>query len=100
MINANQLSEEIARRLALEENREKHVEVVFERRSTVLVFTIRDQGVGFDWQRYLDFDSERVFDPNGRGIAMARMTSFDSVEYQGNGNTVLATVKLTTENLF
>jgi len=99
LINTNQLSEEIARRLALEENRDKHVEVVFERRPTDFAFTIRDQGVGFDWQRYLDFDSERVFDPNGRGIAMARMTSFDSVEYQGNGNTVLATVMLTTENL-
>ena len=94
LVNEDQIHHEIARRLALPENRHKFVEVVFERRSDALIFTIRDQGEGFDWQRYLDFDPERLFDPNGRGIAMARTTSFDSIEYQGNGNTVVATVAL------
>ena len=98
-INTDQMSQEIARRLALDENRDKRVEVVFERRAVDLVFTIRDQGRVFDWKRYLNFDPERVFDPNGRGIAMARTTSFDSIEYCGNGNTVIATVKLPVGNL-
>jgi hypothetical protein len=51
--------------------------------------TIQDEGDGFDWQKYLDFDPERAFDPHGRGIAMARMMSFDALEYQGKGNTVV-----------
>lgn len=94
LVNEDQIHHEITRRLALPENRHKFVEVVFERRSDALMFTIRDQGEGFDWQRYLDFDPERLFDPNGRGIAMARTTSFDSIEYRGNGNTVVARVAL------
>ena len=95
LVNNAQLLSEIARRQALEENRDKLVEVSFERQTDLLVFTIRDQGQGFDWSRFLDFDPERVFDPNGRGIAMARSISFDTLEYQGNGNIVVVTVKLT-----
>ncbi len=94
LIDDDLMHREIARRLGLEEYRNKYVEVVFERKPDELAFTIRDQGEGFEWERYLDFDPERVFDPNGRGIAMARTTSFDSIEYQGNGNTVVATVNL------
>ena len=98
LIDEDLIQQEIARRMALEVNRQKRVEVVFERSPSALVFTITDQGQGFDWERYLDFDPERVFDPNGRGIAMARTTSFDSIEYQGNGNTVVATVILADVN--
>ena len=96
LINTEQLIQEIARRQALEENRDKRVEVCFERRTDVLVFTIRDQGKGFDWRRNLDFDPERVFDPNGRGIAMSHIMSFNSLEYHGNGNIVVVTVSLET----
>ena len=96
LINNEQLFQEIARRQALEENLDKSVEVSFERLPDTLVFTIHDQGEGFDWLPYLDFDPERVFDPNGRGIAMARSMSFDSLEYKGKGNIVIAKVNLTT----
>ena len=99
LINNEALNLEIARRQALEENRDKRVVVCFERQTDALVFTIKDQGKGFDWWRYLDFDPERVFDPNGRGIAMARIMSFDSLEYQGNGNIVVATVRLENKSI-
>jgi CheY-like chemotaxis protein len=85
--------EEIEARLARPEYAERQVEAVFERVEGEIRFTIRDQGDGFDWQKYLDFDPERAFDPHGRGIAMARRMSFDSLNYQGNGNTVVACVK-------
>ena len=88
--------EEVERRLGLPEYRERFVEVLFERLPQAIRFTIRDQGEGFDWHQYLDFDPARIFDPHGRGIAMARMMSFSSLEYQGNGNTVLATIDLTS----
>lgn len=86
--------EEVDRRLELPEYRERYVEVVFERLPDAIRFTIIDQGEGFDWSKYLDFDPARIFDPHGRGIAMARKMSFSALEYQGKGNSVLATVSL------
>lgn len=90
----DRLQLEWQRRLDLPENAGKSVEIVFERRPEALFFTIRDHGSGFDWEKYLDFDLERILDPNGKGIAMARRNSFDSLEYLGNGNTVVASVAL------
>ena len=85
---------EVERRMALPENAEKCVEVAVERDSKAIRFTIHDDGKGFDWTRFLEIDPKRAFDTHGRGIAMARHLSFDSVEYRGNGNTVVATVLL------
>jgi hypothetical protein len=60
-----------------------------------MAVTIIDQGDGFNWQPYLEFSPERAFDLHGRGVAMSKAASFDSLEYQGNGNTVVTRVKLT-----
>lgn len=49
---------------------------------------ISDPGAGFNWKKYMDIDPERIADPNGRGIALSRQISFDTMEYLGNGNTV------------
>ena len=86
--------EEIDRRLHLPEYAGRAASVRVERLSQPerIVFTVTDEGPGFDWTRFLDFDPERAYDPNGRGIAMARMISFSSLEYRGRGNQVLATV--------
>ncbi len=86
---------EIGRRLALPQFRDRYATVRWERQGARIVFTITDQGDGFDWTKYLEFDPDRAFDPNGRGIAMARMMSFSSLEYQGRGNVVVASVALT-----
>lgn len=88
-----QWTNEVERRLALPEYRDRTVCVTVERKPTSIQLTIKDQGLGFDWQKYLDFAPERAFDPHGRGIAMSRMMSFDSLEYQGNGNTVIVEVR-------
>ena len=84
---------EISRRLLLPQFHGRHASVRVERRADTVVFTISDQGAGFAWEKYLSFDPDRAFDPNGRGIAMAKMMSFASLEYQGCGNVVVATVK-------
>jgi CheY-like chemotaxis protein len=84
--------EEVERRLALPENATKTVILEFERAEGEVSFLIQDQGDGFDWQNYLEISPERAFDTHGRGIAMAKMLSFDRMEYQGNGNRVLATI--------
>ena len=85
---------EIARRLDLPEFRERQAVIRMERLPAALRFTVIDQGKGFDWQNYLTFDPERAFDPNGRGIAMARQLSFSRLEYRGCGNCVIAEVEL------
>lgn len=86
--------DEVLRRLNLPQYRDREVEVEFLREPDRLQFTIRDRGPGFDWRGYLDFAPERAFDLHGRGIAMAVKLSFDGLEYQGNGNTVVAWVRL------
>lgn len=83
---------EISRRLALPQFRDRFATIRLERTVESVVFTIADQGHGFEWSKFLAFDPDRAFDPNGRGIAMARMMSFSSLEYQGCGNVVVATV--------
>ena len=85
---------EIACRLALPQFSGRVATVKVERNAGAVVFTIADEGSGFDWQRFLTFDPERAFDPNGRGIAMARMMSFATLEYQGRGNVVVASVNI------
>lgn len=86
-------AEEVVRRLALTENAAKRVRAVLARDEAGVSIRICDEGEGFDWREYLEFSPERAFDPNGRGIALAKMTSFDSLEYSGCGNTVVVTIK-------
>lgn len=94
LVRDGRWQDEIRRRLALPENRDRFVEVKFLRERRALKFVITDQGEGFDWHEYLEFSPERAFDLHGRGIAMAGKLSFDALEYQGTGNTVVATVDL------
>ena len=86
--------DEVRRRLALPENADKRVELDVDRTDDELRFTIRDEGPGFAWEKYVEVDTSRAFDNHGRGIAIARAMSFDRVEYRGNGNEVVATVRL------
>ncbi len=85
---------EVTRRLALPENAAKRVELRVERDPGELRFTIRDEGPGFLWTKYLDIDPTRAFDNHGRGIAISRAMSFDCIEYRGTGSEVVATVRL------
>lgn len=96
MTDKDEWQREVERRLALPENAEKRVEIRFERDHEAVRFTIRDEGHGFDWTRFLDIDPSRAFDTHGRGIAMARRLSFTSLDYRGSGNEVVATVRAAT----
>jgi len=88
----DQLDAEIERRLTLPEYADKTVEVTFLRREGCIEISVKDQGKGFNWERYLALDEKRAFDSHGRGIAMAKVMSFDKLEYQGNGNHVICTI--------
>ena len=93
------LEAEIRRLLLLPENASKVVTLAVEKTEDEIHFTIQDQGDGFDWELYMDFSPERVFDSHGRGIAVANNFGFDCIEYQGCGNRVLAVVKCPSTKL-
>jgi DNA-binding response OmpR family regulator len=84
---------EVDRRLNARENVGGFIELEFQVAADTVQIRLRDQGTGFDWTPYMDFDPDRAFDPHGRGIAVARLSSFDDLEYIGVGNEVVATVK-------
>ena len=84
--------DEIRRRLDAPEQADRFAVLSFERDLTGLRFRIEDCGDGFDWRPYLEIDSTQASDSRGRGIAVARMLSFDSVVYSGRGNIVTVVV--------
>ena len=83
---------EISRRLTLSSNRDKHVTIEFTRNQKEIVFLITDEGCGFDWRKYMEISPERASHSHGRGIAMAKLISFDQIKYLGSGNTVRVTI--------
>lgn len=85
--------QEIAKRLESPEYKDKVASIDILNKDDVVIYTITDQGDGFAWDDFMDFDTERVMDNHGRGIAMANMLYFSKLEYQGNGNTVTVEVK-------
>ena len=94
LLERGDLQAEIERRLALPELASRRVNVTLERAADTLATRIEDEGDGFDWRPYNDYDPERALDPNGHGIAIARGVSFDEVTYHGRGNVVVALVRL------
>lgn len=83
---------EIDERLKLPENTNKFALIDIVSNADGVMYTITDQGEGFDWSEFMEFDTSRVMDNHGRGIAMANKLYFSTLEYQGNGNTVKVTV--------
>lgn len=73
---------------------DRRVRVSLKRASDRVVFTISDDGPGFDWQAFQQAPPERLLGPNGRGIQLARDLSFDSLSFVGRGNEVRAEVML------
>jgi len=90
----NKWHTEIARRLADPRWRDRYGELHLERNGGSLRLHIQDQGEGFDFRPYLDIDAARAFDPNGRGIALARRAGPVRLEYQGKGNRVVLQIDL------
>lgn len=84
--------QEIKHRIKQTKYASRYVSVQFKRNTNEISIEITDQGEGFEWQQYLEISPERSSDTHGRGIAMANLLSFDSIEYKGNGNRVKVTI--------
>ncbi|MEO5329474.1 MAG: response regulator [Magnetococcus sp. THC-1_WYH] len=84
------LDQEIERRLLLPEHCDKYVSVRMEKTTEGgFVFTVQDQGDGFDWRRYLTIDPLRLTDPHGKGVALANLISGGRLSFIGKGNEVV-----------
>jgi CheY-like chemotaxis protein/anti-sigma regulatory factor (Ser/Thr protein kinase) len=80
--------DEVALRLADPRLGQRRVTVDYRRDADEVAMTITDEGAGFDWEPYLTLDPARMFDPHGRGIAMAAANGTIRLQYQGAGNVV------------
>jgi len=85
---------EVERRLELAEFAGRYGTLELEADQNRIEVTITDTGSGFDHSRYMDLDSGRAMDPHGRGIATARLMSFDTIAFRGRGNIVTCGVNL------
>jgi anti-sigma regulatory factor (Ser/Thr protein kinase) len=85
--------DEVQRRLDLPGFVDRIATVEVDRTADGVVFRVRDQGVGFEPEPYLEIDPARVLDAHGRGIAMARLLSFDDLRYEDGGRCAVATVR-------
>ena len=94
LIDSGRWQEEIEHRLSVADNLDKIATLDFQHGDDHISITITDMGSGFDWQDYLEISIDRIADNHGRGIAMAKVLSFDAIEYKGNGNKVTATINL------
>jgi CheY-like chemotaxis protein len=94
LLNESRWHEEIKRRMDLEEYRDRYVRVSLNRSARELTLWIRDDGDGFDWREYLEISLERASHNHGRGIAMSKSLSFDTMQYIGRGNEVICKVFL------
>lgn len=93
LMDENAWREEVERRLALEENRDKEVVVIFEKKNDTYYMQVTDQGNGFNWKTFLEFDPSRASHNHGRGVAMANMIAFDRLVYNEKGNQVTAVMQ-------
>lgn len=80
------LDAERRRRLGLAKYRDRHVEVALQRLPGKMEVTIKDSGNGFDFERFMTIDKDRLFDAHGRGVLMA--STCLELEYIRPGNHV------------
>ena len=83
-------NDEVKNRLLLKKNKNKFVEVILCRDDDNMILIIKDQGQGFDYKKYLNFDADRVFHNHGRGIALTN--SQINIEFIPPGNQVRVTI--------
>ena len=86
LLSGQRLDAERNRRLALTKYRDRFVEVGLQRFPGRMEVTIKDSGRGFDFERFMTIDNDRLFDAHGRGVLMA--SSCLELEYIPPGNHV------------
>ncbi|MBL7892020.1 MAG: ATP-binding protein [Bacteroidia bacterium] len=69
-------------------NPSKHINISFNIRPDHISFTIKDEGLGFDFSHIPDPTApENIEKPNGRGVFLMKNLA-DNIEFEDNGSTV------------
>jgi DNA-binding response OmpR family regulator len=92
LTNNGNLDKEIEKRLADEKYKDRIVKVSLRKEGNSMRLVIEDEGQGFEFEKFLQFDDSRMFDNHGRGIAMANSSL--NVEYLNCGNKVVVNLPL------
>ena len=74
-------------RRALPDNENKKVYINYTITKDTSTFTIRDEGIGFDWKNQIDNYNPNILEAHGRGIALS-MGLVSSLRYNDIGNEV------------
>lgn len=85
--------QEIVKRLNMPKYSNRYATLDFTITATHFEIVVKDMGDGFDHGKFISFDPARLTDPNGRGIAMAKMYSFSDITYNEKGNEVTLRIK-------
>ncbi|MDA0781622.1 MAG: response regulator [Rickettsiales bacterium] len=88
---SNKLDEEIEKRSKSPEHRDKRVYVSVQMKKDDVIVTICDEGQGFNWRKFKEFDPVRLMEPNGRSIAIINSLMDVHVQYHEPGNKVVCT---------
>lgn len=94
LLEAGTWQQDVARLLQLPEHATKRVSVDYKRDAHEITLRVKDEGRGFDWRSAVTKNLEDATGPNGRGIALARLLSFDELRYNEAGNEAIATIFL------
>ena len=89
----NTWQKELQKRQKLPKYKDKFVSVKVRRIDCMIEFTVMDQGKGFDFTKFMTIDPEKIDQSHGRGISIARLISFDQLEYESPGNKVIMSAK-------
>jgi signal transduction histidine kinase len=84
---------ELLRRLDLPQYAQRTVRVTFDRGEHGITFSIEDDGAGFDAKAVLAGELAGNDTQHGRGIALARLMSFDELVYEGRGNRLVGKIR-------
>jgi CheY-like chemotaxis protein len=93
LVMAGKWYDEVMSRIDSPDYSKRFATLTYEMDEDNIIVVIKDQGEGFNWEKYLEISPERAMDPHGRGIATSKMLSFDDLQYMGKGNEVMCRVK-------
>ena len=75
-------------------NPDKHIAVTFKVKNDMLFFTVKDEGIGFDFNNLADpTDPANIEKPTGRGIFLMKHLS-DKVSFEDKGTKAVLEFKL------
>lgn len=92
LIESGKLQDEIETRLNNHQYKNRRVRVSMKKEEGTIHLVIEDEGDGFEFEKFLQFDDSRIFDNHGRGIAI--VNSYLNMQYLDKGNKVMVKLAL------